>query len=70
MIREHELTPSELAAFDILVIKKGPAKLTFEQVEEIRRVGSSVSQRALGKRYGVGHAVIGSILRGTAWTRR
>ncbi len=41
------------------------SKLTAHEVEEIRR--SSLSQRALGNKYGVSHVTVGDILRGATW---
>ncbi len=43
------------------------AKLTAAQVEEIRRVGRSISGRLLGERYGVSKHAIWGILKGKAW---
>jgi HNH endonuclease len=45
----------------------GKAKLTFEQVEEIRRNSNSLTQRQLADLYGVKHACIGKIHRGKTW---
>jgi hypothetical protein len=46
----------------------GAAKLTADQVAEIRRVGSQgTTHRAIGLRYGVSKAAIGYILRGRTW---
>ncbi len=45
--------------------KASKAKLTAQQVEEIR--SSSDSHRSLGRRYGVAHSVIGGIKRGEYW---
>lgn len=43
------------------------AKLSTADVAEIRRVGGSVSQRALGRRFGVGQTQISRILNGSRW---
>jgi transcriptional regulator with XRE-family HTH domain len=44
------------------------AKLTKNQVEEIRKLlRQGLSQRRIAARFGVKHAAIGSISRGTAW---
>lgn len=40
------------------------AKLTNEQVKEIRNIGSSMTQRELGKMFGVTHTTIYEILNG------
>lgn len=47
----------------------GMAKLTWEQVQEIRRIGSSESSSKVGKRFGVGGLCIGKILRGERWVK-
>jgi hypothetical protein len=43
------------------------AKLSSGQIDEIRKIGSSESQRTLGARYGVSHTRIGAVLRGDAY---
>lgn len=45
------------------------AKLTWEQVEEIREIYArgGVTQAALGKRFGISQVMVGGIVRGTAW---
>lgn len=46
----------------------GMAKLTWEQVAEIRSIArSGLSQRAIAARFGIGQASIGRILTGKAW---
>jgi len=45
------------------------AKLAPEDVSEIRKLRGQVSQRALAAKYGVSHAQIGHIQRGTSWSR-
>jgi len=49
--------------------KQGCAKLTWAQVREIRD-DSELSQRALGKIYGVSHHAIGSIKRRKTWIEK
>lgn len=46
--------------------RSGPAKLTEEQVREIRI--SKESSRSLCKKYGVSYGLIGHIRRGRVWT--
>lgn len=43
------------------------AKLTAEQVREIRALGGVQTQRTLAKRFGVSGTTIGAILRGRNW---
>ena len=48
--------------------RHGHAKLTNEQVCEIRRLKGSMYQREIAGRYGVTQTMVGRILRGKAWT--
>jgi hypothetical protein len=43
------------------------AKLTDEQVAEIRKIGRTMRQKDLAARYGVGRAIIGAILLNQKW---
>ncbi len=48
--------------------KNPQARLTQEQVDEIRRAGlQGESQRSIDKRFGVHHTHVGDILRGDKW---
>jgi hypothetical protein len=48
--------------------RRGAAtKLDWATVEEIRRLASSMSLRALGRRFGVGHSQIHRVVRGECW---
>jgi len=47
----------------------GSAKLTAEQVREIRRLRGTVNQRAIAARFGVGKTIVGAIQRGENWAR-
>jgi hypothetical protein len=49
----------------------GNSKLTADQVQEIRRLRTEegLSQRVLGKMFGVSHINIGFIVRGETWQR-
>ena len=49
--------------------RMGSAKLTEENVREIRKLAGVVSHRELGKRFGVSRGSIQSILYGQTWTR-
>jgi hypothetical protein len=48
------------------------AKLDDEKAEQIRQryAAGGVSQRALGREFGVHHSQVGAIVRGEAWVRR
>ena len=51
-----------------LTHEKSPkAKLSACDVLEIRRLSPEMTQRELGRKYGVHHATIGKILRGESW---
>lgn len=51
--------------------RQGSAKLTAEQVKEIRALSKlGLSQRHLGRRFGVGKTAIGEIIRGETWRPR
>lgn len=47
--------------------RNGHAKLTEDDVREIKRSRGKVTQRELAKRFGVGHANIAQIQRGFSW---
>lgn len=47
--------------------RNGHAKLSWADVVEIRRIGRSMTQRAIGARYGVDNSTIGFILSGRNW---
>lgn len=47
--------------------RNGHAKLTEDDVREIKRLRGIVTQRELAKRFGVGHANIAQIQRGFSW---
>ena len=69
--------PFGQAALEMLASDKRPtllgidapsSKLTDDQVRSIRRIGSSMSQRALAKLYGLeSKSTVGAILRGETW---
>jgi hypothetical protein len=48
--------------------KHGMSKLTNEQVMEIRQIGRTMSQRKIGKLFGVSHCMVGYILKRKSWT--
>lgn len=45
----------------------GTAKLTAEQVAELRALRGTVSLRELGRRYGVSHVAVLAAMNGTTW---
>jgi hypothetical protein len=47
--------------------RNGNSRLTQAQVDEIRRRGGTISQRALAAEFGVSHRSIGKILIGQMW---
>lgn len=53
--------------FPLSGARNGRAKLSVEQVKEIREIGHSKSKRSLAAQYGVARLTIARILRGERW---
>ncbi len=62
------LNPDHLeAATPVENRRAAPTKLDLEKVEQIRELGSTMSQGQIAERFGVDRTTVGQVLRGKVW---